>query len=198
MKKTVILGQANVGKTLFLINFARFLGLKKLGFTFCSPEGGSYSREFLLDEARRALVSSEPHHTRGLQSIVVRVPWGKHGQYVELVDSTGLGEGIHGERTVRKAMAQSLGAVRQSDIILHMVDTSLVASGKIGEIDRQIAHFGHLKPGYAILGNKVDLPHGNEGLALVRKEFPHVEVIKISALKREGFEEVKGFVRRHL
>lgn len=202
LKQCVIIGKANVGKTLFAINFASYLGISKLEIEFTTPGGEVYRRALPYGEALEELTSDQPHHTLGLQSINIKMPGFKGQKHFALVDTSGLTEGIHGESLVRKAMAQTLAQVRHAQVILHLIDAGSV--GKVGtiramgEVDWQVAQFGGMRQSYAILVNKMDLEEARQGLVQVRQDFPGHLIIPISALQRLGFAEVKQFVWRHL
>lgn len=200
MKRCIVIGKTNVGKTLFVIQFAAYLGVKELEITFEEPSGSKRTSAYTVEEAMRELSSEEPHQTRCLQSIRLELPVGKGVKRFEIVDTSGLIEGIHGDHKVRKAMAQSLAAVRDADLILHLVDAAKAGEAgvlrAVGDVDYQVAQFAQMRDGYLILANKIDLPHAEEGVERIRQEFSGHAVIPISALHRQGFREVKRFVWR--
>ena len=126
MKSVILLGQTNVGKTLFALNFAEYLGMEQLAITFKNRERGTYSRSFTLLEARSLLVSQKQHQTRDILSIVLSLPKGKGNKQFELLDTAGLNDGIHEDHRIRQAMAQTLRYIRQADIIFHMLIANLL------------------------------------------------------------------------
>lgn len=198
MKKCIIIGKTNVGKTMFLINFAEYLGLKYIDFKFTNFAGICKNRRLDCKKARTILISNDYHKTRCIQSITLNVPLGKGKKKIEFIDTTGLVDDIHPNVDIRKAISQTLAMIRDSDIILHILDAS-VAGNKdlpkaIGEVDYQIAQFAQLKSGYAILANKIDLPDAELGVRNIKSEFQGNLVIPISALYKKGFREVKTFV----
>ncbi len=203
MRRSLILGRSNVGKTLFLINFSRYLNLKTLKILSDLPNGGRLSKEYTLQEAINELVSEEPHATLYLQSILLDIPAGKGRKTLEIVDTTGLCEGIHGSKQVRMGMAQTITQIQTSEVILHMVDAS--KTNKRGSleapslIDDEIYRFaGSRGMPYVILANKMDLPGANEGLLLLKKRFDKNLIIPISAMRGWGFKEVKRFLLRSI
>lgn len=202
MKTIILIGQTNIGKTLFLINFAAYLGMKNIQISFQSRKQGSYHKQLSLSEAKSLLVSNRHHQTKDLQSTVLTLPWGKGERKFELIDTAGLIDGIHHEEEIRQAMAQTLACIRKADIILHMIDTTRVSQKDvlegIGEIDFQVAQFGQLKSKYIILANKNDLPEAKGGLEKITSEFPGNRIIKLSAMDQTGFKEVKEFVKQHI
>lgn len=202
MKRIIVLGQTNAGKTLFTLNFAAYLGADSVTITFQNQKDGVFKRTLLITEAIDLLVSRLEHFTRDIQSTTLSLPWGKGNRNFELLDTAGLTDGIHENIQIRTAMAQTLAMVRKADIILHILDCDKIATvdilRSIGEVDYQVAQFGQLRDGYVILANKMDLPGSSAGLAKIKAEFPGNRVIAISALEKRGFREVKDYVRRLL
>lgn len=200
MKKCIVIGKTNVGKTLFTLQFAEYLGVKELTIHVDEPTGERREVRCTITEAIERLSSESPHQTRALHSIRLELPVGKGVKRFDIVDTSGLVEGIHGDAGVRKAMAQTLAAVREADIILHLIDAAKVGSSGIlravGDVDYQVAQFAQIREGYLILANKTDLPEAAAGLEKIRSEFSGHAVIPISALHRQGFREVKRFVWR--
>lgn len=200
MKRCIVIGKTNVGKTLFALQFAAYLGVDSLEITFEEPGGERRKASLPVEQAIRELSSEEPHQTRCLQSIRVELPVGKGVKEFDIVDSSGLIDGVHGDARVRRAMAQTLAAVRDADLILHLVDAAKAGGSgvlkAVGDVDYQVAQFAQMREAYAILANKIDLPQAREGVEKLRQEFAGHVIIPISALHRQGFREVKRFVWR--
>lgn len=202
MKRCVILGQPNAGKTLFALQFALYLGVLETRMAFAEARGERCEREVRVARAIADMTSDEPHHTRQLQSLLLELPAGKGRRAFELVDTSGLVDGIHPDPSIRLAMAQTLSTVREAHVILHMIDAAAVGRTRggpaVGEVDAQVAEFGRTRGGYLILANKMDLPEARHGLARLRQDLRGHPIVPISALHRQGFGEVKAFVWRHL
>ncbi|AEE91471.1 GTP-binding protein HSR1-related protein [Tepidanaerobacter acetatoxydans Re1] len=202
MKRCAIIGKTNVGKTLFLINFAEYLGVKSFNIEFVNNTGSKTSEKIIPQTAVSYLVDKNPHKTRCLQSIIINVPVGKGKKKIKIVDTSGFIDGIHPNIEIRKAISQTLTTVRDSDIILHIIDASAVKNkdlpSSMGEVDYQIAQFAQLKKSYAILANKMDLPGANEGFEKIKQEFSGNLIFPISALHKTGFKEVKIFVMHNI
>jgi len=200
VKKCVVIGKTNVGKTLFTLNFADYLGVEHLDVTFEEPTGSRRVARYNVREGLESLSSGEPHQTQCLQSLRLELPVGKGVKRFDIVDTSGLMEGIHKDAAVRRAMAQTLSTVRDAHLILHMVDAAKAGQAgvvrAVGDVDYQVAHFAQIREGYLILANKIDLPEAARGVERIRKEFSEHAVIPISALSRQGFREVKRFVWR--
>lgn len=202
MKDCIVIGKTNVGKTLFALHFAEFLGVRQLEVDFATSDGSSHHKSLTLADAVQQLTSERPHQTLCLQRIEIVLPVKKGKKRFGLVDTSGLTEGIHPDASIRRAMAQTLAQVREAGIILHMVDAANTATvgavEALGEVDFQVAQFGAMRGGYAILANKMDLPLAPSGLRTIRREFPGHTILPISALLKTGFSEVKEFVWRNL
>ncbi|QZY56909.1 GTPase [Crassaminicella profunda] len=202
MKKCLIVGRPNAGKTLFMINFAEYVGLKHVEIKFFKRDKEIDHKKYTIEEARELLSSDIPYKTNCLQSTEIKIPVLKGKKIVSLMDSSGLIDGIHKNIQIRRAMAQTLGAITESHMILHMIDASKIndesIKNTIGEVDYQLVEYGRMKEGYMILANKVDLLERKTPIIQLQKEFPDHYIIPISALTKEGFGEVRSFVCRRL
>ncbi|BCJ85722.1 GTPase [Effusibacillus dendaii] len=200
MKNCLVLGRTNVGKTMFCVNFAEFLGLHRLEVYFQLPDGTTRQRKYDLMSARHELSGLGQHKTKSLQSIQLDLPKGKGTRKFTLTDSTGLSDGIHPDPELRNAMAQTLAELHSADCVLHLVDPNEIAKAgsfhRLGELDLQIAELGGFKEGYVMIANKMDLPEAEKGLSILRKELGNKKIIPVSALYRKGFSEVKEYVWR--
>ena len=194
MRESPVIGRPNVGKTLFVVHFAEFLGQKRLEVVFRPRDGASYTRVYTVAQAQADLVDDTPHRTLAMQSVVLKVPRGKSLRKLVLTDSTGLTDAVHPSSTVRRAMADTVRGVAGARMILHLIDP---ASG-LGGIDLDIARYGKAVDGYLVLANKIDLPGRTERLGEVARFVAPAPVLAISALHKTGFREVKAFVRGHL
>ncbi|GAX91778.1 GTPase [Effusibacillus lacus] len=200
MKNFLVIGRTNVGKTMFCVNFAEFLGLHRLDVYYQLPDGTTRQRKYDLPAARQELSGLGQHKTRSLQSIQLDLPGGKGSRKFKLTDSTGLTDGIHPDKSLRESMAQTLAELQYADCILHLIDLTEVARtgglSAMGELDLQIAELGGMKSGYAMLANKIDLPEAKPALEIVQGEVGETRIIPISAKYRQGFREVKEYVWR--
>jgi len=200
MKECLVIGKANVGKTLFVINFAEYLGLDHIEVKISFPNGFSTVKCYSIPQARKELTGLGAHKTRCLQSVHLEIPARKGRKKLKITDTTGLMDTIHQDVEIRRAIAQTLNVLRQTDTIVHMVDAHNLymseASALLGEIDYQVVQFAQMRGPYCILANKMDLPGAREGLQLLLRELPGQYVIPISALHKRGFKEVKAFVSR--
>ncbi|AZR72792.1 GTP-binding protein [Anoxybacter fermentans] len=201
MSRCLVIGMPNVGKTCFTLNFAEYLGLKQIRMTIKQPAGYMATYTYEIDEAREELISPEPNRTRSLYSVNLELPLRKSKGSLTLIDSCGLADGIHPDYEVRRAMAQTIRKIRESEIVLHLIDLSKIIENeemKIPLIDQMIMNYISSYQAYAILANKIDLKGTERGIKFLKKELEKVLIIPISALYQMGFREVKSFVWRNL
>lgn len=202
MKKCTIIGKTNVGKTVFLINFADYLGLKTLEIEKLNTDGTKGRERINSRAALSKLVDGKTHKTRNIQAITVDIPMGKGKKKIQLVDTAGLIDYIHPDSNIRKAISQTLSIVRESELIIHIIDAPAADKkdlpNAMGMVDYQVAQFAQLKRGYVILANKMDLPGAKDGLKKITQEFSGHLIIPVSALHKTGFKEVKTFVAHNI
>jgi len=204
--QSLVIGKTNAGKTLFCVNFAKYLGVRELRWWVEKADGRREERRMSFTEAERTLSDALAHRTRELQSLYVDVPMGKGVRSFMLTDTTGLSEGIHTDVQVRDAMAQTLRSLLDAQIVLHVVDATALtkntsatnpSSGlRLTELDEQLIAFGSTRQSYLILANKMDMPGAKQGYQLLCKHFPKQRVIPVSARNLTGFREVKRHVWR--
>lgn len=201
MRDIIVVGRPNSGKTMFVINFAAYLGAKSLDVTFRTFDDLLTCRHFSIEEAKRELCSSTAHRTRMLQSIQLRMTVGKTPVDFLLNDTCGIGEAIHPDAAVRCGMAQTLKSLRFADYIFHVVDMVYWLNhpfSATGNIDYEIYQYGLARNAYTILANKIDIPLAREQTAKVDAAFPKAKIIPISAMLSAGFKEVKACVARSI
>ncbi len=194
MKEALVIGRPNVGKTLFTINFAEYLGQRRVEVLFRPRDGASFTRLYSIAQARGDLVDDQPHRTLCLQSVVLGVPRGKSVRKVVLTDTTGLTDEIHSASAVRRAMADTLRQVSEAAFILHVVDAAEPLSG----VDVDILRYGRTQDAYLLLANKMDLPGRGEAVAALARVVSPTPVLPVSARLKTGFAEVRTFVRKRL
>ncbi len=198
MTDCLVTGMTNAGKTCFVINFAEYMGLKELKLDVRQPAGYTAMRSYSLGEARSQLISAKENFTRDVQAVKLEVPSGKVFKELKIIDSCGLSDGIHPDEEVRLSMAYTLRMLRESKLILHIIDLTNINPGSddiLLPIDRMIMDYASLEKDYVILANKIDLNHVRKNLEIFMGRFgSSKKVIPISALYKEGFKEVKQLV----
>lgn len=199
MKKTVVIGRPNAGKTLFMINFAEYLGIKKIFLTQEFPDGRILNKEMSIDNARSNLSSSKEFNTQCVQGVEVKIPVYKGKKQFKLLDTSGFEDGIHPSLNIRNGIIQTLEKIKEADLIFHLIDISILANkGIISQIDKQIIEFGKTKRGYLLLPNKTDIDSSAAGLSRLKQDYLKTFMIPISAKYKDGFDEVKSFVIRSI
>lgn len=197
MRKFLIIGKPNGGKTLFMLNFSQYLGYKDIIIQFSYADGKVSSGQYNIEYAKGLLCSNADYKTTILQSVTLDFPWFGRNKSLNMVDTSGLSEGIHKDIVIRRAMVQTLGAIIESPVLFHVIDVSDFKHSN-GKIDVQLYKLGMLKDGYVILANKIDLFDGIGPIVDLQKQFPDVAVIPISAWTKKGFGELKSYVRHKL
>lgn len=199
MKKCLVTGMPNVGKTCFVINFAEYMGVKELKFHVRQRAGYTAINSYSLSEARKKLISVKENTTKEVQLIKLEINKGKTIRELQLIDSCGLSDGIHPDEEVRLAMAGTLRLIRDTEFILHIIDIKNIKNDKKGKdillpVDRLILDYASMEKKYAILANKMDLSFAEMNLKILKKNIKDIIIIPISALYKEGFKEVKKMV----
>ncbi len=199
MKKCLVTGMPNVGKTCFVINFAEYMGVKELKFHVRQRAGYTAINSYSLSEARKKLISVKENTTKEVQLIKLEINKGKTIRELQLIDSCGLSDGIHPDEEVRLAMARTLRLIRDTEFILHIIDIKNIKNDKKGKdillpVDRLILDYASMEKKYAILANKMDLSFAEMNLKILKKNIKDIIIIPISALYKEGFKEVKKMV----
>ncbi len=199
MKKCLVTGMPNVGKTCFVINFAEYMGVKELKFHVRQRAGYTAINSYNLSEARKKLISVKENTTKEVQLIKLEINKGKTIRELQLIDSCGLSDGIHPDEEVRLAMARTLRLIRDTEFILHIIDIKNIKNDKKGKdillpVDRLILDYASMEKKYAILANKMDLSFAEMNLKILKKNIKDIIIIPISALYKEGFKEVKKMV----
>jgi predicted GTPase len=204
MKRCIVLGRPNVGKTLLVLVLAEHMKVKNVEITFQDPNGSEYTRKYPIDVAIRELVGALPHQTKCLQSLSLNFRVGKGRKEVKIIDTTGLIEKIHDDPLIRKAMAQTLSIIHSTQIVIHVMDAYLMGCRNAlsdqteRNLDIQLASFAGLRGGYCIAANKMDMPEAKRGLVRIRRLFAGYKVLPVSAITGQGFKEVRRHVLQNL
>lgn len=201
MKEFVVVGRPNSGKTLFVLNFAAFLGIKTLDILSRTYDNLITCKEYEVQKAQKLLCGPKPHITQSVQSITLKLSVGKSPINLKLNDTCGISEGIHSDVLIRKGMAQAIQEMRRADFIFHILDLSTINQGSMPSklmIDEEIYKYGVLRSKYTLLANKIDLLFNSNHLSRLLELFPEANIIPISALQKNGFREVKACVLRNI
>lgn len=205
MKRGLVVGMANAGKTLFCTKFAEFLGARDLQWVVERTDGRTEQRRVSLtrcDDWGQRLAGP----TRFLQSICLDVPFRGRSRHLLLTDSAGLAERGQQAGEERASVAQTLSMLMEADIVVHVLDAHFVGS-RVGDgvratfsavhaVDSLVTQVAGRRSDYLILANKMDLPSAKAGYRFLCKQFSKQRVFPVSALYGTGLREVKQHVWR--
>lgn len=196
-KPFVIIGRANTGKTLFILNFSEFMGYNNLTIKFRSSTDEN-KKSNNINDFKKYMVSDLENTTKCLQFASIEIPVLKGCKTAEFIDTTGVSSSIHMNQDVRDGMIQTLKLLKEDCIIFHMLDSpSIAKDDKIDEIDIEIYRYGSKKGSYLVLANKMDMLNEYiKGMKIICQTFTEARIIKISALNKTGFNEVKKYVSK--
>lgn len=198
-ERFLITGRANAGKTLFMLNFSEYMGYQKLSLNIKTCNETNIKIGYISD-LKRTMVSGSPYTTKCMQIMDIKVPVLKIKRPVQFIDTTALSSSIHYDPYIREGMAQTLSFIlNEGGIILHIIDGNAVKNeSRIDDIDMELYRAGKKKKGYMVLVNKCDLAGFNEGLEIIKANLAEARVIKMSALHKKGFDEIRKYVSRRL
>ncbi len=200
--EALVIGKPNVGKSLFVVNFAAYLGMKEIHSPRADSQGSGRKKNVLtLEEARHKLVSPKSYRTLSPYRLEIDLGEGKQRKTFWLVDSTGICEGVHHQVDIRAAMSSTLRLLTQADLVIHVIDAAALGSKRLeamGAVDDAICHYAQSHGPYLLLANKTDKPGASDNLPYVREHFAGIPVIAVSALTRRGFREIKTRTLRYL
>ncbi len=108
-----------------------------------------------------------------------------NGAYFQIIDLPGLIEGASEDIGGGKRF---IGMAKNSDGILLVHDLSKPVK-EIDKINNELKKSKIEKP-IIVIGNKIDLPHGERRLKELEKKFPNNKVIGISTTNKTGLEEL--------
>ncbi|NLC51905.1 MAG: GTPase domain-containing protein, partial [Firmicutes bacterium] len=190
MYRALLVGKANTGKSLLFINLAQAFGCQRLTILSSSIHGSSKKAIFSPSLARRHFVSSEPYHTKTLlETRVTFFSEGKQPKRLLLIDSPSLCNGVHPNPYTRKIMLLTLQALKEADLLIHVVDVSARGKPFFWEgVDERLSLYGRFGIRYVIAANKIDLVAGKEVLSRLSFLERQGQVVFLSALKKEGLK----------
>jgi predicted GTPase len=196
--EAVLVGRPNAGKSLFLINFADYLGLRGL-------EGGPYGHRRLrgggLSELRRKFVSPVPNRVREPLAATVSLSVGSAGGIsLVLRDTVGIPAHVVPEGEIRRAVAQGLAQLLQATFIFHLIDVSPHAAPTPAEeaVDRELHLLAQQIAPSLILANKAEADLGGTRVRRLKELYGATAVLPVSALTRLGFRDVKHWLVEQL
>lgn len=199
--EVVIVGAPNVGKSLLVINFSQYLGVREIQLEEAETEGTEKPRHLTFDRARRDLVSLHTPKTTQIQIVPVQMPVNRQPQRLLLADTPGINDGVAVDPEHRRQIALTLERLLAATVILHVIDASrgnTRRSGFLGAFDTALAEWGRQLDRYALVAHKMDRPGSHESVNLLRRQFPDIPIIPVSSVTRRGYRELKLFLLRVL
>ncbi|MCL8207751.1 MAG: 50S ribosome-binding GTPase [Actinomycetia bacterium] len=192
--EVLVVGRPNAGKSLFVLNFAAFLGLRAVRLAASADPGASAARWVPLERARREWVSPLPYST--LEPVALRVVLAVGGrlQPVQVVDCPAIDDGSSPSEAIRRAWAVTLERLLTARVVLHVLD----AANPPRAVDAELAAFVGPRAAYAVLANKCDLPEAAGAVRRLRRQFAPRPVLAVSAATNRGFAEVARFLADNL
>lgn len=195
----LITGRPNVGKTLLMINFVGYLGLREIRAEVLESDGVRRTMRLSLDRARRDLVSLSAPKTTHLQAVTVELPVGRQRTRLVLLDTPGISGQISSTSAERRQTATTLERLMTATLIFHVVDASVVRYGRIPDFDAALAEYGRRhRHRYVMVANKMDRPGSHEGLKELKDHYKALTLVPVSSLTRRGFRDLRLWVVRTL
>lgn len=197
----IIVGRPNVGKTLLMINFAAYLGMREIRVQAADAESAARTQRLSLDRARRDLVSLHAPKTTELQCIPVELTLGRQRLATNVIDTPGVTEGVSEVAWERRQTALTLERLMTATVVLHVVDASAVRTRRLeapGAFDSALTTYGNTMGAYLLVANKMDRPGSNEGLKTLKDRHHGISTIPVSCMTRRGFRDLKVWLMRTL
>lgn len=192
-----VVGTAGVGKTLFCINFAEYMGAGCLSYSEMVAGG---ERGALLSPAgaRRLMVGRGRRGSGIVRTFTVHLALGPYRRFA-LVDTAALPEKDPLPRFERSRLALTLQAVARADLVLLLVDLSCVdpvyeefnerAEGYLAAYCRQQGKI------FLIGGSKADLLQKTPERQWRRPLYAGANMLLLSAVTGLGFARIRGLIR---
>jgi tRNA modification GTPase len=146
------------------------------------PNVGKSSLLNALLREERAIVTDVPGTTRDIIEEYIDI----NGVPVKIIDTAGIRETA--DKVEKIGVDRAIGYLKNAEMVLVMID----ASQELTEDDKKIMELARDKFVIAVM-NKMDLPE-KVSEEDVKAVIPGKKVIKISALKKEGIDELKNAI----
>jgi len=164
VKKILVAGRTNVGKSALAVTLARFLGMNTLQLTWQDYQGQRRTYKYNFALARRKLVAASEFYTNGLYTINVELSKLTRWQ---LVDTTGLTDVVHPVEKLRRCMAMTIAAIGDCDCLIHVYDADYYSEQQFSEVDCSLMGLETVSK-YIPVANKADSMKASAGLQRIK------------------------------
>lgn len=190
----MLVGRPGSGRSSLLTALLRSWGCRSLPVTTWFP-GGTPSRWRLrLPDEERKLQRLRP--PAGFLAVELAAPQlGLPGRRWTLVETPGIEEEVADDPAARQGMAEALGRLLATDLVIHVVDGA--ATGERGEVsapDMALWRLGCQRPRYLSVVSRMDCASSAAGLALVRQMDPGLAPVATSAWTGQGIRQLRSLL----
>jgi hypothetical protein len=187
-----VAGLPRVGKTLFCINFAEYMGARNLCYTQSGPTGRGKG-VVTPGEAREKMVYAGARLNGVVRGFVVNL-LSREPIRLLLADTAALNATNPLSKQDRRSLCFTLNALQEADVVLYLMELPCTDPVKIDfALQVNLALSGyclrHNKP-YLLVGTKLDQLTGSSRL---QKQIfcPNGKLFKLSSVTREGFPDLR-------
>ena len=127
MRDAVVVGRANAGKSLLVVNLAAHCGQHSFLASVAAADDPAPPARWSVARARRGWVSAGAHDTLAVRSVVVPLRARGHPLAVRLWDTPGMVDGVAERPEVRHAIAAALEHAKAQGCLLLRAPVPAVA-----------------------------------------------------------------------
>lgn len=192
----VLVGRPGSGRSSLLTAMLRSWGCRSVPVTTWLP-GGSASRwrARLPDEERKLHRLRPPGGFLAVE--LPAPPLGLPGRRWTLLEPPGIEEEVPDDHTIRQGVAEALGRLLATDVILHVVDGADTGErGEVAAADLALWRLGRHRPRYLLVVTRMDCGAATAGLELVRQMDPQIVPVACSAWTGQGVRHLRSLLAR--
>jgi len=187
----MLVGRPGSGRSSLLTALLRSWGCRSVPVTTWFP-GGSPSRwRVRLPEEERKVHRLRP--AGGFLAIeVAAATLGLPGRRWTFVETPGMEEEVPDDQTAREGVAEALGRILATDMVVHVVDGAATGErGRVYATDIALWRLARLRPRYLLVVSRMDCASSLAGLALVRQMDPEIALVASSAWTGQGIRRLR-------